>query len=192
MENAEKPIGLRMEDIAHHIIDITENSLNAGANTIIITITDQEKPGYLTLIIEDNGKGMDPEIVFQAPDPFFTTRTTRKVGVGLSFLKQAAELAGGSFALTSSPGKGTRVKTEFKMDHIDMPPLGDIPSALKDLLITHPEVRWVISYNLQGETATLDTCPPELNRDSRSKNDAHKTIDTPLKKSDITLQGIGD
>lgn len=183
-----------MEDIAHHIIDISENSLDAGANTIIITITDQEKPGYLTLIIDDNGKGMGPDILRKASDPFFTTRTTRTVGVGLSFLKQAAELAGGNFTLRSSPGKGTQVKAEFKMDHIDMPPLGDIPSALKDLIITHPEVRWIVFYNIKGETATLDTCPTDPENDLRSNADTRKTSDSHfrLKKTNISLKEIGD
>lgn len=146
-----------MEDIAHHILDIVENSLEAGASMIRIKVSDREEPGRLVVEIVDNGKGMDHHLLSRATDPFVTTRTTRSIGVGLSFLKQAAEQTGGRLIISSQPGVGTSVKAEFITSHIDFPPLGDIHSVLKALFITHPEVQWIVDYDVEGESAHLET-----------------------------------
>ena len=131
-----------LEDLSQHILDISENSLNAGATEVSIILHNDLESGYTELEIIDNGKGMDKETALQAVDPFSTSRTTRRVGLGLPFLKQSAELCEGDFQLESKPGEGTKVKASFRIDSIDTPPPGDIPSSLVSLLVAHPDILW--------------------------------------------------
>ncbi len=121
-----------MRELALNILDIAENSVRAGAS--LITITVEEKDNLITIKIEDNGSGMDQEFVARVLDPFTTTRTTRKVGMGLSLLKMAAEMAGGSLSIESEKGKGTSVTASFVKDHMDRAPLGDVASTITTLI----------------------------------------------------------
>ncbi|MFH1138696.1 MAG: ATP-binding protein [Pseudomonadota bacterium] len=132
-----------MEEISLHILDVAENALGAGARRIGIRLEIDEKNDRLRLELTDDGRGMTPEVLRQAADPFFTTRTTRRIGLGLPLLKQAAEQSGGSFSLESSPGRGTAVKAEFGLSHWDRPPLGDMASTLLTLIVGRPEVDFV-------------------------------------------------
>ena len=135
-----------MEDLSLHILDIMENSLAAAANRIEITIAEDTLGDLLSLEICDNGKGMDAEARSKALDPFFTTRTTRRVGLGLSLLAQAAEQSGGDFELNSEPGRGTTVKASFQPSHPDMKPLGDIAATLRTILTARPELDLRFEY----------------------------------------------
>jgi 3',5'-nucleoside bisphosphate phosphatase len=126
--------GKPMEDLSLHVLDVAQNALEAGASRISIELVEDPASNRLSLEISDNGKGMDPESVRKVLDPFFTTRTTRKVGLGLPLLAQAARAAGGDLEISSSPGQGTRVQAWFTADHVDRAPLGDLQTTLLVLL----------------------------------------------------------
>jgi anti-sigma regulatory factor (Ser/Thr protein kinase) len=130
--------GRPMEDLSLHILDIAQNSLEAGADTIMIEISEDAEKNLLVIEVRDDGYGMGPETLAQAADPFFTTRSTRRIGMGLSLLTAAARAAGGSVVIESSPGHGTCVKASFEYGNIDRAPLGDIETTLMVLLAGQP------------------------------------------------------
>ncbi|MCA1746858.1 MAG: ATP-binding protein, partial [Bacteroidales bacterium] len=109
-----------MKEIALHILDIAENSLNAGANKVEIRIELNRADKRLRIEISDNGKGMSREMLSRTADPFFTSRTTRKVGLGIPLLRQHAEMTGGSVELRSAENKGTTVQAAFDTSHPDI------------------------------------------------------------------------
>ena len=111
----------------------------------------------LTVVIDDNGSGMTPEQVEQVTDPFFTSRSTRKVGLGVPFFKFAAESTGGSFTITSEPGVGTTVTAVFVLSHIDRMPLGDITSTIHTLVVYHPDTEFLYRYRYNDRSFVLDT-----------------------------------
>lgn len=131
-----------MEDLSLHILDIAENSVEAGATWVKISLIEDRKADLLQLEIEDNGRGMTPEECRQALDPFYTTRKTRRFGLGLPFLQEACLAAGGQLSLESWPGKGTKVTATFRLSHIDLKPLGDIALTIVALIAGHPEIHW--------------------------------------------------
>lgn len=146
-----------MEDISLHILDIVENSIAAKAKRIEIKIDEQPDLDLLTLEIIDDGEGMDKETVKKTLDPFFTTRTNRKVGLGLPLLAQAARECGGKIEIDSAPGKGTKVKASFTYSHIDRKPLGDIYQTLKVLILGNPQVDFLFIHKKGEEEYYLDT-----------------------------------
>ena len=111
----------------------------------------------LTVVIDDNGSGMTPEQVEQVTDPFFTSRSTRQVGLGVPFFKFAAESTGGSFTITSEPGVGTTVTAVFVLSHIDRMPLGDINTTIHTLIVYHPETDFLYQYRYNDCSFVLDT-----------------------------------
>ena len=113
------------------VLDIAENSTRARASLVQISITIDTEEDLMTLIIEDDGCGMTPEQVARVTDPFFTTRTTRKVGLGVPFLREAAEAAEGTFTIESEPGVGTKDTATFRYSSIDRMPLGDISATIQ-------------------------------------------------------------
>ena len=123
-----------MQDLSLFILDIVQNSVRAEAAHIGIHLAEDKKKSTLRLRVEDDGAGMNPSVSEKALDPFFTTRTTRSVGLGLSFLKAAAESTGGFFSLNSVEGQGTTVEALFHTDHVDMVPLGDLAATFLSLL----------------------------------------------------------
>lgn len=124
-----------METIADFILDITENSIRAKASAIIVSLSIQAKTDTITLMVKDNGCGMDEETLRKATEPFYTTKTTRKIGLGLPFLKSAALQAAGTFEIHSKLQIGTTVQATFQASHIDCPPLGNLPSSIFTLMI---------------------------------------------------------
>ncbi len=140
-----------------NVLDITENSVRAGASLISISVDVDEEADRLTIVIEDNGCGMTREQVEHVEDPFYTTRTTRKVGLGIPFYKMAALSTGGEFSIESQPGKGTRVVTSFGLSHIDRMPLGDINGTIHTLITFNTNIDFVYSYSFNGKSFTLDT-----------------------------------
>ena len=119
-----------MKTLALHILDILQNSIRAQADLIELSIIEDLTENTFKIIIKDNGKGMDDKIAENAIDPFFTTRKTRNVGLGLSLLKQNAERTGGYLKLNSEIDKGTNLEVMFKHDSIDRPVLGDIAGVI--------------------------------------------------------------
>ncbi len=143
-----------------HVLDIAQNSVAAGAALTRILLTLDEALDRLDLVIEDNGHGMTDEQAQAALDPFTTSRTTRKVGLGLPLLRQTAQLTGGDVAIESQPGKGTRVRAWFGLRHIDRPPLGDMAGTIASLMQANPERDFV--YQLKTETDSFAVDSREL------------------------------
>ena len=129
-----------MPEIALNILDIAENSGRAEASLIEITVSAQLQEDTLTVVIADNGCGMTREEKESVLDPFYTTRTTRKVGLGVPFFKQAAESTGGSFRIDSEKGKGTAVTAEFGLAHNDRTALGAVQGGGSHLVAVYQEV----------------------------------------------------
>ena len=146
-----------MEDLSLHILDIVENSIIAKASTIEIKVVEDIEKDLLTIEIRDNGQGMDEETVKKALDPFFTTRTTRKVGLGLSLLSQAARESGGNILIESQAGGGTRVKATFGYSHIDRKPVGNMEATLTTLIVGNPEVDFIYEHKKGELEYRLDT-----------------------------------
>ena len=146
-----------MQDLSLHILDIVENSTKAGATLVKIQIIEDTDKNLLQIVIEDNGHGMDPEMVKSVRDPFVTTRTTRSVGLGLSLLEQAAKETGGDLSIISHTGHGTTVKATFQANHIDRKPVGDIGSTLVSLVAGNPDIDFVYNGDFHDESIELDT-----------------------------------
>ena len=135
-----------MEDLSLHILDVVENSIAAEASKVEICIIEDTAENLLTVEIKDDGRGMSDEILKKVLDPFYTTRTTRRVGMGLSLLAQSAEESEGTFDIRSKPGEGTEVKATFRYDHIDRKPLGDLKSTFIALLTSYPDVNFIYKH----------------------------------------------
>ena len=123
-----------MRELSLNVLDIAQNSIAAGASLTEIVVKEDTVKKELFIGIYDNGKGMTQEQVRNVQDPFFTTRTTRKVGMGIPLFKMAAEQTGGSFAITSQVGMGTKVEAVFKTDNIDFTPIGDMESTISTIV----------------------------------------------------------
>ena len=150
-------MGLR--EISLHLLDIAENSVAAGAKTIEITIEEDLHNDRLKASIQDNGRGMDEQLLARVTDPFVTSRTTRKVGLGIPLLKAAAEACDGSLRISSIPGQGTYLEVDFQRSHIDRMPLGDVAGTFLTLLIAYPQVHWIFHYRADQAEFTLDDEP---------------------------------
>ncbi|MCR5666404.1 MAG: ATP-binding protein [Eubacterium sp.] len=146
-----------LPEISLSILDITQNSITAGATRIDLMVDVDTQNEVLVFEIRDNGCGMGEEMCRKVVDPFYTSRKTRKVGLGIPFLKQSAEATEGSFSLTSQEGIGTQMKAVFNTGHIDCMPLGDLAATIHSLVVYHEEIRYVICYKVDGRTFVLDT-----------------------------------
>lgn len=146
-----------MNEISLHIIDIIQNSLSAGASLIRVIIVEDLSQNLLTVSIIDNGKGMTQEQIERLDDPFFTSRTTRRVGMGIPLFRQSAEQSGGDLVVTSKPGEGTTVKASFLNDHIDRPPMGDIANTMVLMISANPDKDFVFEYVYNSCSYIFDT-----------------------------------
>ncbi len=131
----------RMKEIALHILDIAENSIAAGAGKVVISVKN-EAADLLSIRIEDNGKGMSNDEIRRCSDPFYTSRTTRRVGMGIPLLRQHAEVSGGALQIQSEKGVGTVVETTFLLSHPDRQPLGDLEGSWLLLVTSNPHMEW--------------------------------------------------
>jgi hypothetical protein len=146
-----------MLELSLHILDVAENSTRAGAKSVYITLEEETVRDILSLEIQDDGSGMEGDMLRKATDPFFTTKTVRNVGLGLPMLAEAAERAEGKFILESKNGEGTRVAAEFRLSHIDRQPLGDIAATLVTLIAGNADVDFIYRHRRDWEEYTLDT-----------------------------------
>lgn len=146
-----------MNDLSMHILDIVQNSISAGATRVTLTVDEAPGADLLTIVIGDNGKGMTPEQVSRLSDPFFTSRTTRKVGMGIPLLMDSARQSGGDVRIESEQGKGTEVTAVFGYSNIDRPPLGDVANALMLLVSSNPALDFLFTYRYNGEEYLFDT-----------------------------------
>jgi anti-sigma regulatory factor (Ser/Thr protein kinase) len=141
-----------MPEIALNILDVAQNSVRAEAKLTEISVKIDVKTDTLTVIIKDNGCGMTAEQLEHVCDPFFTTRTTRSIGLGVPFFKEAAEDTGGSFEITSEIGVGTTVTAIFGLSHIDRMPLGDMTFTVHSLVTFNIDKDFIYTYEVINET----------------------------------------
>ena len=140
-----------------NVLDVAENSVAAGSTLTSITVEIDTAKRLLAVTIADNGKGMDEETVRRVTDPFYTTRTTRKVGLGLPLFREAAEATGGALRIQSQPGRGTTVRATFTLGHIDLAPLGDMTGTVVGLVQCNPNIDFVYRVIADGEEFCMDT-----------------------------------
>lgn len=146
-----------MKELSLNILDIAQNSVKAGAMQIEICVTESLAANLVSISIKDNGCGMSDEFVSSVIDPFVTTRTTRKVGLGIPLLRQQALDTDGSFDISSKLGVGTTVFASFRLDHLDRAPIGDIASTLISLISSNPAIRYVYTHKTDSGEFTFDT-----------------------------------
>ena len=140
-----------MRELSLNILDIAQNSIAAGAALTRIVVEENTAEKTLLIGIYDNGKGMTEEQVRNVQDPFYTTRTTRKVGMGIPLFKMAAEQTGGSFSIESRQGVGTRVEALFKTDSIDFTPLGDMSSTITTIVCMNEDKDFIYIRSIDDE-----------------------------------------
>ncbi len=146
-----------MEDFSLHILDIVENATRAGADLVEIIITENNERDLYQITIKDNGRGMDSDMLGKVRDPFATTRTERRVGLGIPMLDQAASEAEGDLVIHSTKNEGTEIIATFKSSHIDRKPLGDIGSTLITLIMGNPDIDFLFRHESNGEETSIDT-----------------------------------
>ena len=145
-----------MKELSLNVLDVTKNSVTAGAKNITVSLI-EDAAGTLTLTIADDGCGMSPEMVARVSDPFTTSRTTRKVGLGLPLLKLAAEQTGGAMRVESEVGVGTTVTATFDTGHIDFTPLGDMISTVTMLIMGSPDIDFTYVHQTPSLAVRLST-----------------------------------
>ncbi|MGB8455434.1 MAG: ATP-binding protein [Anaerocolumna sp.] len=146
-----------MTELSLNVLDVVQNSIRANADFIQIRVEINSGQDRLTITISDNGLGMTAEQIAQVEDPFYTTRTTRSVGLGVPFFKYAAEITGGEFGIDSKPGRGTEVTAVFILSHIDRMPLGDMTSTIHALITLNTIIDFIYIYKVDENSFTLDT-----------------------------------
>ena len=146
-----------MKELSLHVYDLMENSIAAKATLVELTIRDSLKDNIFHFTIRDNGKGMSPEFLARVTDPYTTSRTTRKVGLGLPLIKMNTTNCGGDMELTSQLGVGTTLKFWFQHNHWDRPPMGDLVGTLVMLVSQHEEIHFVITYTTDEGEFVFDT-----------------------------------
>lgn len=145
-----------MRELSLHILDIVQNSIVANATKVEIKVAADNAKDLLSVDIKDNGKGMSPEMVEMVRSPFCTTRTTRKVGLGIPMLAAAAEMCEGCVELDSKLGVGTEIGATFKLSHIDRMPLGDITSTMMTLIVANPDIDMCYEHVVNGKSFKLN------------------------------------
>ncbi|WP_054743574.1 ATP-binding protein [Cellulosilyticum ruminicola] len=153
-----------MKDLSLHILDIVENSIRAGATLIEITVSELTVKNQLVIEIKDNGKGMPAAMCQSVTSPFVTTRSTRKVGLGLPLLAHRCELCEGQLHITSEEGKGTMVTAQMCYSHIDRTPLGDIGSTMMTLIMGHPEIQYIYTYIYERKEKQVNSFQMNTNK----------------------------
>jgi anti-sigma regulatory factor (Ser/Thr protein kinase) len=146
-----------MEDLSLHVLDIAENSIAAGAQHLEIRVKQSRRQDLLSIEIIDDGHGMSEDMLQKATDPFFTTRTTRRVGLGLPLFEQAAKRAGGEFKIASGPGAGTKVTAVFQYSHVDRQPLGDMNETLLALVVGNPQIEFTYLHQTDDSEISIST-----------------------------------
>ena len=165
-----------MRELSLNVLDIAQNSITAGASLITVEVLENRKDESVSVNSIDNGKGMSPEQLKSVQDPFYTTRTTRKVGMGIPLFKMAAEMTGGTFSITSRLGEGTDVRTVFKTDTVDFTPLGDMCSTVIALVTMNTDRDFIYRHSVDENEFVFDT------------REIKKILgDVPLDTADVTV-----
>src|SRR5699024_6349238 len=146
-----------MKEVSLHILDVVQNSIHAHPSLITLKIVENTIKNQLIIIIEDDGIGMDKEMQDKVLNPFFTTRKTRKVGLGLPLLQAAAQACGGDLVITSEKSQGTILQVNFQYDHIDRSPLGNMTDTIISIILSLGEIDLVYSHQYNQNEFVLDT-----------------------------------
>ena len=146
-----------MRELSLNVLDIVQNSITANANLIEIELIEEINNDILKINIFDNGKGMTDEQIKSVTDPFYTTRTTRKIGLGIPLFKMAAEMSGGSFKIESTVGVGTKIYTSYIHSSIDRMPVGNINETVSMLIRMNPDIDFVYTHTFNEKSYSLDT-----------------------------------
>ena len=146
-----------MRELALHILDALENAIEAGATRVDLTIDEDSTEDRLAIEVVDNGPGMSEDVLRRVGDPFYTTRTTRHVGLGIPLFRAAARRCNGDLTLESRPGTGTRVSATFQRSHIDRAPLGDMRSTLLGALLSQREIDLRYRHCIDDREFAFDT-----------------------------------
>lgn len=146
-----------MTELSLHILDMIQNSIEAGATKVEIIIDEDFKTDTLCLEVQDNGRGLTEDQIVKVLDPFFTTRKTRHIGLGLPLLREACRRCEGDLMIRSNPGKGTAIQATFRHSHIDRAPLGDLPSVLLTALFSEKPIDWLYIHRVDQEEFRVDT-----------------------------------
>lgn len=146
-----------MRDLSLHILDLVQNSVEAGAKNVVLIVDEDIAANRLVFSVKDDGCGMDEEMVKKVRSPFTTTRTTRKVGLGLPLIDMTTQMAGGCLDIDSKPGRGTVIKAEYLYGHIDRPPLGDIATTVKIIVVSYQQIAFYYRHVKNGREFILDT-----------------------------------
>lgn len=136
-----------MQDMAMQIMEIMMNSIHAKPSRIQLKISDSAKDNKISFTVQDNGSGMSEEMVKKITDPFVTTRTTRKIGMGVAFLKEMCEQCKGALNIRSSPGKGTEVEASVQKDCIDTPEMGDLGELMMECVQADETIEYSFTYS---------------------------------------------
>lgn len=146
-----------MKELSMHILDIAENSTAAGATDIYIEINESPEENIFSFSIKDNGRGMKAEMLENVRSPFTTSRTTRKVGLGIPMLEQTCVACGGGLTIESEEGKGTYIKATMLFDNMDRPPLGDIESTMQIVLCMNTDINFIYKHIYNERSFIIDT-----------------------------------
>ena len=146
-----------MHELSLHVLDLVENSTGAGADQVTVTVEENSSRDELHIRIEDNGRGMDADMVAKVTDPFVTTRTTRKVGLGLPLMDMTTRMCDGRLRIKSAKGAGTTVDATWRLSHLDRPPLGNMAATLKTILVMNPELNFRYCHTIGERSFLLDS-----------------------------------
>jgi signal transduction histidine kinase len=146
-----------MKDLSLHLLDLAQNAITAGATHVRADFSADTEKDCLSLTLADNGRGMDEETIRRVQDPFYTTRTTRKVGLGIPLFKEGAIQSGGEFSLTSRMGEGTVIRGSYRLSHMDRPPMGDMAGSVLALVMANPGLDFTCTWKLNEKTFCFDT-----------------------------------
>ena len=161
-----------MKELSLHILDITQNSIRAQAQLVKLVIVESPANNQLTIIIEDDGCGIPADRLQHITDPFVTTRTTRRVGLGLSLFKAAAEACGGYFEISSTVGVGTKVTGSFMRDHIDRAPLGNMADTVLNMVMSFGETDLYYEHDYNNQIFVFNTREIKETLEVESLNEA--------------------
>ncbi len=146
-----------MEDLAMQMLEIIMNTVHADSREIEIRIVDSEAENLISMTVSDDGKGMNKALLQRVTDPFVTTRETRRIGMGIPFMKGLTEQCGGRFSMRSRPGEGTMLTATVQRDHIDTPPMGDLGEMMMNSIQADENIDYKFNYRTDKGEFAFDT-----------------------------------
>jgi len=146
-----------MRELSLHILDLVQNALEAGATLVKLEIIENFAADVLTIRMSDNGRGMDEQLRQLVIDPFITTRTTRRIGLGLPLMDMSSKRCGGYLTIDSTPGRGTIVEVKYQHSHLDRPPMGNLVETIKTILVANPALDFIYHHTIDDKTFSISS-----------------------------------